>query len=38
MTDVLKLQAQTGLDTSESGVEEDAALSTLSWSHCGVQD
>ncbi|MFI6602333.1 class III lanthipeptide [Nonomuraea sp. NPDC050536] len=32
MSDVLKLQAQIAVD---AGVEEDAALSTLSWSHCG---
>ncbi len=34
MRDVLKLQSQTTVDAAE-GVEEDAALSTLSWSHCG---
>lgn len=34
MRDVLKLQSQTTAD-ADAGVEEDAALSTLSWSHCG---
>jgi hypothetical protein len=38
MNDVLKLQMQATLDAGDSGIEEDAPISTLSWSHCSNEN